>query len=107
MLKNAEFATTYAEIKKLAVVYLNKYLKDANCNAPSEAFLRDNIEQFIWVYRLILMPEAILKHLLFQFGEKQARMNYRRLCILTHPDKNCHPLAGKAFQKLLCAFSVN
>lgn len=107
VLNNLELATTYAEIKKLAVVYLNKYLKETTSSSPSDAFLRDHLEQFVWVYRLIIMPESLLKHLLFQFGDKQARVNYRRLCILTHPDKNCHPLAGKAFQKLLCAFTLN
>lgn len=103
-ISHPQHALAFNEVKKLALLYLDKYLKEGLQGIVTDKFLEENLEQFLWVYRIILMPETLLKELLFQFGEKHAKANYRRLCILTHPDKNCHPLAAKAFQRLIaCA----
>ena len=65
----------------------------------------ETLDQWVWTYRIILLPDAVLRDLLHQFGSKQAKSNYRKLCILVHPDKNVHDNASRAFQKLLRVYT--
>jgi curved DNA-binding protein CbpA len=58
----------------------------------------------MWIYQILLLPQNILQELLFKTNEKQSKSNFRKLCILVHPDKNTHELASKAFQRLLSVF---
>lgn len=100
---NSQMQITYTEIKKLSILYLNKYIDETGTRGTEEN--NQTTEQLVWIYRLLLLPEPLLSQILFQFGDKQAKANFRRLCILTHPDKNVHPLSNKAFQKLLNVFN--
>lgn len=102
IVNNPQQQLVYNEVKKISVLYLEKYLSEAGQTQLDQTAM----EQFIWVYRLLLLPNPLLSLLLFQHGERQAKLNYRRLCILSHPDKNVHPLAAKAFQKLLNCFNM-
>ena len=100
---NSQMQITYTEIKKLSILYLNKYIDETGTRGTEEN--NQTTEQLVWIYRLLLLPQPLLSQILFQFGDKQAKANFRRLCILTHPDKNVHPLSNKAFQKLLNVFN--
>lgn len=101
VLNNPQQQLVYNEVKKISNLYLEKYLTEAKQTELDQTAF----EQFVWFYRLLLLPTPLLSLLLFQHGERQAKINYRRLCILSHPDKNVHPLAAKAFQKLLNCFN--
>ena len=96
-IKNKEHSMTYSEVKRLARMYLEKYISQSGIKVED----RLDAEQLNWVYRLTLIPSKTLQVLINQFGPVQAKSNFRRLCILTHPDKNSHPLAANAFRKLI------
>lgn len=95
----------YEEIKKLSNLYVENYAT-SQLESFDAQYMEDNFEQWNWIYRINLLPESVLRALLFQWGSKQAKSNYRRLCILVHPDKTTHPLASKAFQKVLTAYQA-
>mmetsp|Transcript_46028 Transcript_46028/g.53260 ORF Transcript_46028/g.53260 Transcript_46028/m.53260 type:complete len:537 (-) Transcript_46028:232-1842(-) len=57
-------------------------------------------EQVLQVYKVTLMPEEILKSYMFNLPLDALKADYRRLVKLVHPDKNSHPQAGIAFQKI-------
>ncbi len=98
-IKTFEHQVIFEEVKRLATICVENHLKQLA--VPELETLDEQIDQWIWVYRVILLPSVVLHDLIFQFGEKQAKANYRKLCIVIHPDKNEHPKASQAFQKLL------
>lgn len=97
-LSNIQFQIVNQEIKKLAGVYTLKWLEQIKTETTCI------IDQIVWVYRILLYPEHILRSLMFQEGEKQARKNFRKMAIIVHPDKNQHPLSSASFKKLLKVF---
>jgi len=46
------------------------------------------------------MPEEILKSYMMNLKGEALKSEFRRLAKLIHPDKNRHPKAGSAFQKI-------
>jgi hypothetical protein len=96
-LSNPELEAVNQEIKKLSNLYTTKWLTEVEKTDCT-------VEQVLWVYRILLYPNLVLKHLLFQGGEIQAKQNFRKLAILIHPDKNSHQCASQAFKKLLSTF---
>lgn len=95
-----ELNQVYRQIRRMAGIYLDQFVHEILPRADPES-LEECFEQYLWVYKLLLLPAPVLAELLSQFGERQAKANFRKLCILVHPDKNQHPLASKAFQKLV------
>ncbi len=95
-----EHLKVYREVNKLAAMYLQKFL------AQTGRLLEDKseLEQLMWVYRLNIIPARVLKAILSLNSLSLAKAHFRRLCILTHPDKNSHPLAANAFRKLLAVW---
>lgn len=57
------------------------------------------------VYKTIYMPSEILQASFQSLGES-LNSCFRKMAILVHPDKNSHPLANQAFQKLSQAYVV-
>lgn len=55
------------------------------------------------VYKTIYMPSEILQASFNSLGEG-LNSCFRKMAILIHPDKNSHPLANRAFQKLSQAY---
>lgn len=55
------------------------------------------------VYKVIYMPSEILQAFFKSTGEG-LNSCFRKMAVLIHPDKNSHPLANQAFQKLSQAF---
>lgn len=98
-LQKPELETVNKEIKKLSNLYTTKWLTEVEKTDCT-------VEQVLWVYRILLYPNLVLKHLLFQEGEVQAKQNFRKLAILIHPDKNSHQCASQAFKKLLSVFEA-
>jgi len=56
--------------------------------------------QILQVYKILVMPEEILKSYMFNLKAEALKSEFRRLARLIHPDKNKHPKAGSAFQKI-------
>lgn len=51
------------------------------------------------IYKIIYMPSSILQASFQKMGEG-LNSCFRKMAVLIHPDKNSHPLAKQAFQKL-------
>lgn len=96
----------FREIKRLASIYMDNYIAERPQLLEDRQKLSENYDQWLWVYVTLLLPVDLLNDMLFRPNEKQNKSNFRKLCILVHPDKNSHELASKAFQKLLSAFQA-
>lgn len=55
-------------------------------------------------FKLLIFPEETFKLYLRSLSLDDLRKEFRRLAILVHPDKNAHPHAKTAFQKLYNGF---
>lgn len=55
-------------------------------------------------FKLLIFPEDTFKLYLRSLTLDDLRKEFRRLAILVHPDKNTHPHAKAAFQKLYTGF---
>lgn len=55
-------------------------------------------------FRVLIFPDQTFKDYLRSLGLDYLRKEFRRLAILIHPDKNQHPHAKVAFQKLYNSF---
>jgi hypothetical protein len=57
------------------------------------------------VFKIIYMPREILQASFQSVGDG-LNSCFRKMAILVHPDKNSHPLANRAFQKLSQVYSL-
>ena len=60
--------------------------------------------RIIETYKLLIFPENTFKEYLRSLGVDSLRKEFRKLAMLIHPDKNSHPHAKIAFQKLYNCF---
>jgi hypothetical protein len=104
--KDHKSQAIFEEVKHLATLYLNKYLTDRQDLLQDRDVIDESFDQWMWVYQILLLPQYLLSELLFRQNEKQSKSNFRKLCILVHPDKNTHELASRAFQRLLTVFQL-
>jgi len=58
------------------------------------------------VYRVLIAPDEVLGDIFRVAGKEQMATFYRKLAIQIHPDKNGHPHAQIAFQKLATVFEA-
>lgn len=64
-----------------------------------------SFEQAKMVYLLSEMSEECVFSKFFRELDKESRVSiYRKLAKTVHPDKNKHPEATRAFQKILVAY---
>lgn len=61
-LSKPELEVVNKEIKKLSNLYTTKWIAEVEKTDCT-------VEQVLWVYRILLYPVLVLKHLLFQEGE--------------------------------------
>lgn len=57
------------------------------------------------IYKVIYMPSEILQAFFKSTGDG-LNSCFRKMAVLVHPDKNSHPLANRAFQKLSQAYNM-
>lgn len=86
------------QIEKLAERYTMSYLDSlSNLQDEIKAGLK---AKYFEVYRVIIMPSELFKGLLMESDSSGPMREFRRFAIMLHPDKNDHPNAKFAFQKL-------
>ncbi len=61
-------------------------------------------EKIVETYKLLIIPDKTLLEILRSLGREEAKQEFRRVAMLVHPDKNSHPNAKIAFQKLYSHF---
>lgn len=81
------------EMEPLAQKYANEYIEKKNADAI-------NLPKYLEVYKILLIPDDILKLYLSSLETDSLKKEYRSLAKQIHPDKNNHPKAAGAFQKL-------
>jgi len=52
------------------------------------------------VYKFLITPENWLNQGLIQMDQSTLKSYYKKLALELHPDKNSHPQAKEAFQKI-------
>lgn len=88
-----------AEVNQLATRKAQRYLSQLEASPPpGPAVPLDMLEE---LFRVLITPSATLLLHLRSLGKPQLRRFFRQSAVLIHPDKNPHPAAKAAFQKLL------
>lgn len=82
------------ELEELAGTYAKNYLSKKETKTDSD------YDQALAIYRMLLMPEDVFKLYLLSLNSEHFKKEYRALAKKVHPDKNNHPKASMAFQKL-------
>lgn len=82
------------EIEKLAQKYSLEFMS-------RKEFVGDiSYQQILQVYKVLIMPEEILQNYMYSLNAEILKSEFRRFAKIIHPDKNKHPQAGVAFQKI-------
>jgi len=88
------------EIETLAKKYSNEFM-------ASKEFKNDvEYTQILQVYKILIMPEQVLQFYMFNLNADALKSEFRRMAKIIHPDKNKHPQAGQAFQKIYKVYEV-
>jgi len=82
------------EIETLAKKYTSEFMSSKDFSGQCE------YQQILQVYKILIMPEEILKTYMMNLTNEALKGEFRRLAKLIHPDKNKHPKSGLAFQKI-------
>lgn len=65
-----------------------------------------NYQQILQVYKILIMPEEVFQSYMFTLNADTLRSEFRRIAKIIHPDKNKHPQAGNAFQKIYKVYEI-
>ena len=85
-------------INSQAIEYTNMFL--SKCSEPSLS-----PEKVYCVYKMSLTDQTIIAAYIESLGSlEKANSYFRKIALLLHPDKNCHPLAEQVFKKINQAF---
>ena len=98
------FTAMLKEIDAIAVRHTRKYF-----NARAQQNISQDDFEFIKVkemYKIIIVPDKSLRHYFGVLPPEEAKRVFRTYALHIHPDKNSHPNAKIAFQKLFKAFIV-
>jgi hypothetical protein len=88
------------EIESLAKKYTLEFMSQKTFTGEI------NYQQILQVYKIVIMPEEILQTYMFNLNADTLRSEFRRMAKIIHPDKNKHPQAGNAFQKIYKVYEV-
>lgn len=93
-----EFEENYVqlerEIDKIANTFTNKYFQS------SENIENLSNEQVFHVYKILVIPEEVIRKYLSILKKTKLKQEFKKYALILHPDKNCHPEAKRAFQKI-------
>jgi len=90
----AYFQKIDREVENLAQKETEKFL------SQQESSQSVNFQQALQVYKVLIMPEEILQKYMMSLNLELLKSEFRRMAKILHPDKNKHPKAGNAFQKV-------
>jgi hypothetical protein len=101
------YSFIWQEIENIARKHAAEYFRaqgaeddiDGCCGSSHIEF-----EKIVETYKLLIVPDNTLQGYLQAMGQEAARREFRRIAMLIHPDKNSHPNAKIAFQKLYLHF---
>jgi len=82
------------EIEKLAQKYTVEFMSQQECAGQL------TYQQILQVYKILIMPQEILQNYMYSLNPDMLKSEFRRFAKIIHPDKNKHPQAGAAFQKI-------
>jgi len=88
------------EIESLAKKYTLEFMSQKTFNGEI------SFQQILQVYKIVIMPEEILQTYMFNLNADTLRSEFRRMAKIIHPDKNKHPQAGNAFQKIYKVYEI-
>jgi len=88
------------ETESLAKKYTIQFMSQKDFNGDI------NYQQILQVYKILIMPEQVLQTYMFNLNGEALRAEFRRMAKIIHPDKNKHPQAGNAFQKVYKVYEV-
>jgi len=88
------------EIETLAKKYSSEFMAQKEFKGDVE------YNQILQVYKIMIMPEQVLQSYMFNLNGDSLRSEFRRMAKIIHPDKNKHPQAGTAFQKIYKVYEV-
>ena len=102
ILKEIGDLATKQAVEYLRVAHLapEGYLSGDSQEAPCGQSQPTLLEQLVETYRMLIIPDKTLLAYFEFLGADVLRREFRRLAMLIHPDKNKHPSAKTAFQKL-------
>lgn len=89
----AYFQKIDREVEDLAQKEANQFLSQNLCQNV-------NFQQVLQVYKVLFMPDEILQKYMTSLNLELLKSEFRRMAKILHPDKNKHPKAGNAFQKV-------
>jgi len=88
------------DVEKLAQKYSVEFMS-------RKEFTGDiSYQQILQVYKILIMPEEILQNYMGSLNSEMLKSEFRRFAKIIHPDKNKHPQAGLAFQKIYKVYEV-
>lgn len=93
-------ASIEQEINKTAMDQMKAYLRTFPADSPMQR------EQVYIVYKFLNTPTDVLVAGMHQMQPQQLTQFYRKLAKQLHPDKNCHPQAKDAFQRVQSAMDL-
>lgn len=88
------------EIESLAKKYTIKFMEQKEFAGEL------NYQQILQVYKISIMPEEVLQTYMSNLTIDTLKAEFRRMAKIIHPDKNKHPQAGNAFQKIYKVYEV-
>lgn len=88
------------EIESLAKKYTVQFMSQKEFKGDV------SYQQILQVYKLLIMPEQVLQTYMFNLNDEGLKGEFRRMAKIIHPDKNKHPQAGNAFQKVYKVYEV-
>lgn len=98
------FNTILKEVEPIAVRHARKYFDSQQQQQQNQT--QDDFE-FIKIkemFKIIIVPDKSLRHYFGCLSPEEAKKTFRMYALHIHPDKNNHPNAKIAFQKLFKSF---
>lgn len=89
-----------SEIGKIVENFTQNWMQNHAGESEKSTEKTISYEQVFTVYRILIIPEELIRKYLCLLEKSYLKKECRKYALLLHPDKNGHPDAKKAFQKI-------